>query len=253
MIFRLGCSQMDITPELCYSTIDGVSENPIPVVDHIYVRTTIFNWDRESVLLLAYDLIGIQERDARCIRDGLKEYGIRPENIVVMTTHTHTAPLTIDFLTKAVPDKSYIDLLVSASNKAVNNAIGNLEPVRYGFAQLGCACNANRLEKGRRAEVNDMDLEPGLVDDTVSVLAFQRSSGEIKALLWNYAAHPFTMWPGLVISADFPGEVARLIEKNNLADHSIINDLSSKRVSLTHLRPYTNSRARREYQLRSRT
>lgn len=215
MIINLGCSKMDITPEFCYSTIDGISENPIPVVDNIYVHAIIFCWNRESVLLLAYDLIGIQERDARYIRDGLKEYGVRPENIVVMATHTHTAPLTIDFLGMTVTDKSYIDLLSSASREAVQNAIDNMEPVRYGFAQFACGCNVNRLEMGRRAEVNDIDAEPGLVDDTISVLAFQRSSGEIKAVLWNYAAHPFTMWPEVVISADFPGEVAHLIENDN--------------------------------------
>jgi len=130
---------------------------------------------------------------------------------MISATHTHSAPLTIDFYGMQSTDVDYINDIITAISKALVQAKKDSESVVVGFKQTPCPLNLNRMEKKlRRTKTNTFNVNPGVVDESLSVIAFMREDMTLKALLWHYAAHPFTVWPTLVVSADYPGYVAEI-------------------------------------------
>lgn len=211
MGFRIGCAAVDITPARCYATIDGESSRPIRILDPLYARMMLLDSGDESWLIIALDLIGIQERHGWKIKKQCSSLGICPDNVVITATHTHSAPLTIDFYGMQLTDENYIDLIAEAIQQGLHTAKEDMEPVESGFGQTHCPLNINRMMKNsRRADVSTFDVQPGIVDDTLSVIGFRRPDCSLKAILWHYTAHPFTVWPEHVISPDFPGAVAHV-------------------------------------------
>ncbi len=232
MTLQLGCGQRDITPAACRTTLYGTAARPVEIVDPLYVRAVALRLDGTSVLVLSYDLIGVTGPFTAAIRSTLAaQLSLDRDAIVLAASHTHTAPLTMYFKYCPKPDAEYLGWLRQQSLEAARQAMDDLTDVEYGFGQGSCPCNINRIERGRIVEVNDIHAAPGLVDDTLGVLALRRPGGAIKAIVWNYACHPLTMCrvrptnadgqtPAAashrrddtgsnVISADYPGAVAR--------------------------------------------
>jgi hypothetical protein len=95
-------------------------------------------------------------------------------------------------------------MLVSRIKKAVVAARNDAEKVT---ARRGCAVAPPWLTSNLR--------EPAFKDDTISWIRFDRTDGSRKAYIVNFACHSETLWKrNTLISADYPGELCKILEDN---------------------------------------
>ena len=111
------------------------------------------------------------------------------------------------------------------SVRAVQKALENLEPVRAGAGQgfeNRFAMNRRVILKDgkvftiRHANPNMPDEQIdgiGQIDPAIGLLKLERMDGTVKAVVFNYACHPYTGVPGKGVTAEYPGLACSFIEK----------------------------------------
>lgn len=107
---------------------------------------------------------------------------------------------------------------------AVKMAMANLEPVKVGagkgFENRFAMNRRIRLKDGkvftiRHATPNTQDDQIaglGEIDPEIGILKMERRDGTMKAVVYNYACHPYTGVPDKGVTAEFPGFASRTIE-----------------------------------------
>jgi hypothetical protein len=98
-------------------------------------------------------------------------------------------------------DDAYAEVVIRHLIGVARTALRNLEAAAIGFGVVqvpGIALN-------RRDE--------GSVDESLSVVKIEDSTGKLRAALWNFSCHPVAAhnWENL-ISADYPGFAAAVVE-----------------------------------------
>ena len=134
-----------------------------------------------KLAIVSIDNIGVPKLIGDRIRDLVPD--IKPENILIGVTHTHSAPDVYGFADEkgnSGADLKYIDWLVKQTAEAINEANKNIQPaflkVAVGEAKGKIAYNA---------------YAPKLYDPRCGVMQFI-SADENKTIstLVNYASHP---------------------------------------------------------------
>lgn len=181
--------------------------------------------DGRKLLLVSLDLVGIDRDTSLGIRAGLtKAFDIPTERIVLACSHTHCGPvvgknLRSMYLLDAEQNKlvdDYTAALPGLIEKAVAQAVKNLEPVSLNGGQGTCTFAVNRREN-KEAEVPDRvraGTLKGPVDHDVPVLVATDKAGKVKGVVFGYACHATTLsyqkWSG-----DYPGYAMLAVEKAN--------------------------------------
>lgn len=130
--------------------------------------------------------------------------------------------------------------------QAVGIALRNLESVKVG-AGSGFE---NRISMNRRIKLNDGSVytirhaNPNMPDDQVvgvgeidpeiGILRIDRLDGTSKAVLYNFACHPYTGVPNKGVTAEFPGFASEVIEEN-LGDGSMAFFLQGAAGDITEI------------------
>lgn len=182
--------------------------------------------DIPLTVLLTVDNCGVPATVADTVfRRLADQYPLRRERFAVSSTHTHSAPWLPDFaplLSTDLPEdhaahqQQYQAELVDRLVRVVSNAIGARRPGRLsvGFGHVGFAVNRRVLQDGQWTGFGE--TADGPVDRRLSVLAAHDPSGDLIAVLANYACHATTETGQLNrISGDWPGFAADMLE----ADH----------------------------------
>ena len=157
--------------------------------------------------------------------------GIRPDHILIASTHTHSAPPTA-VLNDIPVDPAYPNMLIKKIRAGLEQAAGRLTPVKVGWGATPLVDEVfNRrwfMKEGTippspfgrpdRVQMNPGVANPNLVrpagptDPDVSVLSLQSPSGQPVALLANYSLHYVGDVPGGMLSADYFGEFCRQVD-----------------------------------------
>ena len=169
-----------------------------------------------ALAIVTMDLVGVPSKSIAPIREAVREKaGI--DELMLLASHTHSGPDTGFAMPSTekpwskVFEEKVIDAVVSASEAAA--------PVRYGVGTGEVREGHNRrkvLPDGtcemlwrnpERAPTQPVDYELG-------VIRFETTDGAPVATLVNFACHPVILGPeNLEISADWPGAMMRLVEK----------------------------------------
>jgi neutral ceramidase len=125
------------------------------------------------------------------------------EHLFVVGSHTHHGPV-IELDDWPAPDKSYVAELEKKIGDLIVAAAKELRPARLGVAAKEVPFNRNRHSK----------RDDKQVDRELLVLSVQDLDGRPIATAVNFAAHPTMLDAQLrKFSADYPGALAELIEK----------------------------------------
>jgi len=221
---EVGVAKCDITPRSERQTIyhhKGECTRGTSVVDPLYVRCTAFRYGTETAAWLTADLLCITTELRRRVLDRLTATDVGEEDLMISATHTHTAPSIVDFHGREPTPDTYLDLFADRAASAVRAALDSAVPATVSFGRSTANISVNRRQIGRMRDINALDAPTGLVDQTVNVARFDTGGNEGVALLYNYAAHPLTMAEGVpLISADFPGQTARILEERDGIAHA---------------------------------
>src|SRR5262245_21572975 len=161
----------------------------------LYARALALRLNDQAFVLVACDLIGLGRPDVEDIRTALAARGVQAE-LVVACTHTHSGPDTIGLwgpeANVSGVNPAYLAALKQAVVAVAEEALTFCCPVslRWATAALPGYIGNQRT--------------PGLVDDQLTALQFEKPDGEIVATLLNLACHPEVLnETSSVISADY--------------------------------------------------
>lgn len=204
--FQAGVAVRDVTPDplLPVSGGAGPSAPATEVKSALTVRALVFEQGGERVAIVGADFLGFP--GSLCDRVRAQVPGIPPENILIGSTHTHSAPDMYGFPDGQgghSADLDYVDMVVDRMAEAINEAVDNLQPaslkINTGDAEGKIAYNY---------------YAPQLYDPRCHVIQAIAEDGEAIATLINYAIHPEVLSSrGGILSPDLCGPLYDRVEE----------------------------------------
>jgi hypothetical protein len=206
---KAGAAVRIITPNPLLPVSGGIG-TPKPTTEKkgdLFARALVLEKGNTRVAIVSVDNLGwsaaLGDRSRALIK------GIPPANILIGSTHTHSAPDAYGFPDeqgKSHADLKYLDWCVNQIADAVNEAVRNLEPASLKIA-VGEA-------KGKIAYNY---YAPDLYDPRCGVIqalyAGGKNNGKTIATLVNYAIHPEVLGSGRgILSPDLCGPLYDRIE-----------------------------------------
>nr|MBI1230542.1 hypothetical protein [Cytophagales bacterium] len=183
---HVGVAKRIVTPDPLLPVSGGVGI-PKPVQEKqgdLFIRAAVFEENGEIMALVVVDNLGwpasLGNRSRKLIP------AIKPENILIAATHTHSAPDAYAFADENGnhgADLEYLDWCVAQMAEAVNEALESREPV------------ALKVTVGEaKGKIAYNYYAPQLYDPAVGVIQAIAESGPKKGqailTLVNYAIHP---------------------------------------------------------------
>ncbi|MDR2049246.1 MAG: neutral/alkaline non-lysosomal ceramidase N-terminal domain-containing protein [Treponema sp.] len=228
MMIRLGFAKKDITPDFPvhlagYFSKDRFSEG---IHDRLYARALAFLSEDKPFVLLQLDLLCL---DALCIgrlREVIGRFGLLKDSLLVCCVHTHSGfggmlDTANGMNREMVPlygacDQTVVDFLTARCLDAIGAAIADARKTPEG----GPAGDAVRIRMSRgsvKGLATNRHDPAAPCDDGLFLVEFLRADGK-KILLYNLCCHPTVLNAhNRLVSADFPGAVAALLEREALS------------------------------------
>lgn len=204
--FKAGAALRIITPDPLLPVSGGVG-TPKPVTKKqgdLFVRALVMEKGTERVAIVGIDNLGwpavLGDKSRALIK------GIKPENVLIGVTHTHSAPDAYGFPDEngnIGADMKYLEWCVKQIADAVNEATDKLEP-----ADVKIAVDE---AKGKIAYNY---YAPQLYDPRCGVIQAISKNGITIATLVNYATHPEIIGNSRgILSPDMCGPLYNRIEE----------------------------------------
>ncbi len=184
-----------------------------------------------KVALLAVDVCILDRKNVADIRRSVAVgCDIRPENVLVHATHTHSGPATttaLDFGLDLVPHQPAIDAFLNQASSAIVQANACLAEgsMAVGYAREDRISFNRRLRRhDGTTQMNWEALAPGFdpdkvagawggTDPQVTCLVFQRDGRPVAGLV-NFGLHPAILaGDNWLYSADYPGYLSESLRR----------------------------------------
>jgi len=204
--FMAGAAVESIMPDPLLPVSGGFGA-PRPVTEkrgELTARACVLQRGETSVAIVSLDVIGFPSVLADRVRKQVDR--IPPENILVASTHTHSAPDCYAFPDGQgghTGDLEYMDSVCNQAATAINRAIDRLQPANL---KVGTDDAKGKIAYNYYA--------PDLYDRRMSVVqAVGKDDNPILTLV-NYAIHPEVLGPDVgMISPDLVGPLCERIEQ----------------------------------------
>ncbi len=236
---RAGAAAIDITPtKLPIRTAGNLVVTVVSRIhDPLHTRAMVLDDGATQIALGVVDscMVAREDLDAAKVL-AARATGISVSNMMISSTHTHTAPCVYGCHGND-PEPDYRAFLIPRIAESIIQAWRNLRPARVaaGKADLpqfvhcrrwimrpGTANSPNPAFTGALTNIAMMNpgshntnkvRQTGPVDPAVTVLSVQTREGAPLALLANYSTHYASAPPG-EISADYFGVFCRLMAQD---------------------------------------
>jgi hypothetical protein len=196
--FRAGIAVRNVTPDPLLPVTGGIGPSHATTrrEGELTVRALVFEEGTNRIAIVSADFLGFPAVLGNKVRAAVQ--GIPASNVLIGSTHTHSAPDCYGFPdgkggTSANPD--YLIMVCGKMAEAINQAVSDLQP-----AQLKIATGP---AKGKIAFNYYAEQ---LYDPRCHVIQVIDSSGKPFATLVNYAIHPEVLGSGVgICSPDLIG------------------------------------------------
>ena len=206
-MFQAGVARTDLTPFWGVELTGWgyyIERRWHRIHDHLNATALAFDHGEKGAVLVALDLMVIDEPFTRRTRERIGEAtGLPPESIMLTCSHSHNAPAAGGLLGVGECDPFYEDW---ASRQAATAAI------------LAWRQRVPASARSAHAEATGLSFNrtrpDGLVDTRVTALRVDRLDGTPLAVVTNFGAHPTvtTELRPYDVSRDVPGEVCDGLE-----------------------------------------
>ncbi|MDD5705012.1 MAG: neutral/alkaline non-lysosomal ceramidase N-terminal domain-containing protein [Kiritimatiellae bacterium] len=219
ILVEAGAARVRITPR-AGAEMAGYAARTGPATgihDDLHARCLVLRQGHTMAALIVTDLVGLGTEMGQDIRRRIQERtGIPADHVIVVSTHTHSGPVTDVFPVGGVmgtPDSAYLKTLRQRIVGAVETATRRLQPATFGGARGRVRVNVNRRGKAPKGAISLQANPDGVVDEEVGVVRIAGRNGRVLAHLVNYACHGVVLGAAnRSISADYPGVVQRAME-----------------------------------------
>lgn len=204
--FKVGTGTRVITPDPLLPVSGGVGPTK-PAREKqgdLKARAVVFQNGETAVAVVSLDLLGFPSVLGHRVR--AKVPRIDPKNILIGSTHTHSAPDCYGFADGRggfTGDLKYMDLVCVKAAEAINEALDDLKPARLKIAT-----------DEAQGKIAYNYYAPDLYDRRMSVIQAVDENGKPIVTLVNYAIHPEVLGSGIgVLSPDLIGPLCDRIEE----------------------------------------
>jgi hypothetical protein len=214
-----GAATRDITPSfpVFLYGYPFVSRYSTGVHDPLLSSALYLSDGKTEAMFVANDIIWIGKASVRRIRERIASLSAVPaRNILISGTHTHSGPMTLDYISNAddpvVPktDLRYVHDLEEAVVAVAREAISNAGPAEVGLAVAdGSGIGTNRHDP------------QGPADREVPVLMVRSAlDSEVIACMLVCSMHPTVLHEdSTLISGDFPAMARQYLQQEVLRRH----------------------------------
>ena len=222
---RAGFAEVEITPPVGTHKIGWILDVVFEEVrDPLYARAAVFESGSSGVGFVQLDTLSVRWSFVDALRRRIQdEYDFPGTHVMVAATHNHAGPAVANCgLVRR--DGAYLDVLLEKCVEVFGTAYDAMREAEIGFgrvADFDVARNRRVVLRdgtvqthGGFADARALCLE-GPVDPEVAVVAARGKGGEWLGCLVNYACHPTHHGPDGVLSAGFPGELARVLKERD--------------------------------------
>ena len=203
----------------------GLKDVSVMVQDDLTLQGICIDDNGKKVLIISYDLIGMDIEVVKVIRERCAEIiGGSEADVLLSCTHTHGGPHTRYHEGMKGRDDESSAMVIERTVEAVK-AIKDEDFVEgnWSYYTAHCPVNINRRYVGPENKCKmlfrNCELEPigdGFTDDELGALAFIDGKRNVIELLVNYAAHPLASHSpgtgGLSITPDYPGVLRKYLQ-----------------------------------------
>jgi hypothetical protein len=209
-LFRVGTAKAKITPSSEMGPVYragykmGEAEQLRETIDDLFVRCLTIEKGDTRVVILSLDLVGLFRDFTVDLAKRLLS-GIKVEELLVATTHTHSGPDSMGLWGPSLEvsgfNEKYGEYLLQVSAESVRNALDSAVPADayFGFKEIN-------LGVGNYRQADDLNLD-------LWCLLF-KNGNEVVGSLVSYPAQPeLTPRHDDRISAGYPGEACKMLEK----------------------------------------
>jgi hypothetical protein len=170
----------------------------------------------QSCIIIASDLIIVPTQWARRVRQRIADAcGVPVGGIMLTATHTHSGPVTVDYLSNeadpVVPatDEAYLEFVAQQFIAAARRAVAEARPAEVGLA----IADATGIGTNRRDPTGPSDLQAPVL------IARDRATRTPIAIMLVCSMHPTVLQEdSTLISGDFPGLARRYLQRNALGE-----------------------------------
>jgi hypothetical protein len=192
------------------------------ILDPIEISVVLLECLGHRCLIFSLDLmiVGSELQDA--ILSKLQRLGFGPDEVMLLASHTHTAPATDQACERlGIPETAFVSDVAAAAESLVRQ-IQQQQPEEVSFevfqGELDHSVSRRRFWPfptfgrmyGLRLTSIAFAPNPSAPkDERATVVLLRTSNGDTVGLIWHYTCHPTAAVPQDVISADYPGAVRR--------------------------------------------
>ncbi len=220
----------DVTPRDRPVRLAGFASRQTPVstvLDPIEIAALLLEGEGCRCLILGFDLMIVGAELADLIQSRLGRHGFRPDEVMMLASHTHCAPAT-DFACARLgtPDARFIDDAAEAVDDLVRQILTRQRreiSVDILRGSLDHSINRrrywpfptwDRTQGLQWASVTFSPSPAGPRDEHATVILIRAADdGAPLAAFSHYTCHPTSVVPTDAISADYPGAVRVLLRE----------------------------------------
>lgn len=203
---RAGYGKSEITPPLGVELAGyGYYLNRCAhsIQDPLYARAVLLEKDGMRSLIISCDLLGLSKAVCSDVFRHTEKAGIPGKHVIIVSTHTHTGPAIKYHEGCGLADEAYVSTVAGRICQAIDAATADLTDVtalRQSFSPFEGNYIHNRT------------AQDGPVDRFVRGFILTRRNREPICLI-SAACHGVFRGRVTAVSADFAGEINRIMEK----------------------------------------
>jgi len=217
----IGAAKREITPPKELLPLPLIwTVQFVDIADSLNARALMFSDGQDKSLLITLDICEIPYPE-ETIDFLVKNTGLKKENILIASTHTHEAPFIGFGIYQGEDERKcrcwYDDTILPALLAVAKEAESKLKPAKYGCGEGKSYINVNRDEIiDGKAVIGNNYARPS--DKTLNLIRFEDYDGNIIAMFINYSVHATALNGCLIdgnekISGDIPGRTASALEE----------------------------------------
>jgi hypothetical protein len=221
-------SSCDITPRDRPIRLAGYASRTEPVaaiLDAIEISAVLLECAGMRCLIFSFDLMIVGSELQDMILARLATHGFKPNEIVLLASHTHFAPATDAACARlGIAEKQFVrDVAEAAEGLLLRMLQQQPSEITLEISQgrLNHSVNRRRFwpfptlgrTYGFRLRSIAMAPDPqGATEELATVVLLRRvNSDEAIGAIWHYTCHPTAVIPNNAVSSDFPGAVRRAL------------------------------------------
>ncbi len=218
---QVSSASVDITPEFSMNLSGyGQTESFKSIYSNLELNGVLFIQGSFKILMLSADTLFVSNYFLDVLEEKFSCLGLRKENILFGSSHTHYAPSVDPSKPKlGLSDKNYISFF----EKKLIYLCGHLLSKKPNTCKIVVSTGNSNITVNRRRfgfniksfsfkkEIIRAPNFKGVRDTTIYLFKFLDKYGNLQAILWSYSAHPIEVFNSNELSANYVGEVRKTL------------------------------------------